>query len=253
MNVRKWLPLVAVCAGTFMLLVDVTIVTVALPDMARGLHTSLPDLQWVLSLYALVLAALVLTAGALADRIGRRAVYLGGLAVFASASLTGALAQAVISTGSGWAVEVPGLVLVGLGAGLVLGPLSAAAMAAVPGPRAGMAAGSVSTFRQLGYAAGIAVLGEVFRGGLARAAGPRLAGPLGNGQASTVLARQHDLAPLVHHAYAHALDLTFVVASAFGLAAAIAVFCFAHGHRPAPVPSPEPSPASPAQPALVSR
>jgi len=88
MNMRKWLPLVAVCAGTFMLLVDVTIVTVALPDMARGLHASLPDLQWVLSLYALVLAALVLTAGSLADRIGRRAVYLGGLAVFAAASLT---------------------------------------------------------------------------------------------------------------------------------------------------------------------
>ena len=51
---RKWLPLVAICAGTFMLLVDVTIVTVALPDMARGLNASLADLQWVLSLYALV-------------------------------------------------------------------------------------------------------------------------------------------------------------------------------------------------------
>src|SRR5215467_15798837 len=87
MNMRKWLPLVAVCAGTFMLLVDVTIVTVALPGMARGVHTSLPDLQWVLDLYALVLASLVLTAGSLADRIGRRAVYLGGLVVFAAASL----------------------------------------------------------------------------------------------------------------------------------------------------------------------
>ena len=79
MNMRKWLPLVAICAGTFMLLVDVTIVTVALPDMARGLHTSFQDLQWVLSLYALVLASLVLTSGSLADRIGRRTVYLGGL------------------------------------------------------------------------------------------------------------------------------------------------------------------------------
>src|SRR5215510_670267 len=88
MNMRKWLPLVAVCAGTFMLLVDVTIVTVALPSMARGVHTSLPDLQWVLDLYALVLASLVLTSGSLADRIGRRAVYLGGLVVFAAASLT---------------------------------------------------------------------------------------------------------------------------------------------------------------------
>ena len=67
---------------------------------------------------------------------------------------------------------MPGLFLVGIGAGLVMAPLSAAAMAAVPAPRAGMAAGAVSTFRQLGYAFGIAVLGEVFRGGLARVAGP---------------------------------------------------------------------------------
>ena len=85
---RKWLPLVAVCAGTFMLLVDVTIVTVALPAMANGLHASLPNMQWVLGLYALVLASLVLTSGSLADRIGRRAVYLGGLVIFAAASLT---------------------------------------------------------------------------------------------------------------------------------------------------------------------
>src|SRR5687768_3071218 len=92
MNTRKWLPLVAVCAGTFMLLVDVTIVIVALPDMARGLDASFSHLQWVLSLYALVLAALVLTTGALADRIGRRRVYVAGLVVFASASLTCGLA-----------------------------------------------------------------------------------------------------------------------------------------------------------------
>ena len=95
MNMRKWLPLIAICAGTFMLLVDVTIVTVALPDMARGLHTSLPDLQWVLDLYALVLAALVLTAGSIADRIGRRTVYLVGLVVFAASSLTCGLSSSV--------------------------------------------------------------------------------------------------------------------------------------------------------------
>jgi hypothetical protein len=57
-DLRQWLPLVAICAGTF-------IVIVALPDIA-GLHTSLQDLQWVLDLYALVLASLVLTAGLIA-------------------------------------------------------------------------------------------------------------------------------------------------------------------------------------------
>jgi EmrB/QacA subfamily drug resistance transporter len=84
---RKWLPLVAVCLGTFMLLVDVTIVNVALPDMANGLRTSLSSLQWVVDGYALALAALLIGVGGLADRIGHRRTYLAGLAVFALASL----------------------------------------------------------------------------------------------------------------------------------------------------------------------
>ncbi|MER5176951.1 MFS transporter [Streptomyces sp. NPDC002896] len=89
---RKWLPLIAVCLGAFMLLVDITIVTVALPDMAAGLGTTFADLQWVMDGYALALAALLLGAGSLADRIGRRAVYVGGLVLFAAASLACALA-----------------------------------------------------------------------------------------------------------------------------------------------------------------
>ncbi|MBS2550861.1 MFS transporter [Catenulispora sp. NL8] len=89
---RKWLPLVAVCLGTFMLLVDVTIVTVALPDMARSLHTTFADLQWVMDIYALVLAALLLAAGSLGDRAGHRKLYVAGLVVFAGASLACGLA-----------------------------------------------------------------------------------------------------------------------------------------------------------------
>ncbi|GAA0682983.1 MFS transporter [Kitasatospora atroaurantiaca] len=89
---RKWLPLIAVCLGAFMLLVDVTIVTVALPDMATSLHTTFADLQWVMDVYALALAALLLGAGSLADQIGRRKVYLAGLVLFAAASLACGLA-----------------------------------------------------------------------------------------------------------------------------------------------------------------
>src|SRR6516225_8531766 len=92
---KKWWPLAAVCAGAFMLLVDVTIVTVALPDMARELHTTFPDLQWVIDLYALVLAALVLTVGSVADRLGRRRVYVLGLVLFAASSLACGLAPNV--------------------------------------------------------------------------------------------------------------------------------------------------------------
>jgi EmrB/QacA subfamily drug resistance transporter len=83
---RKWLPLIAVCLGTFMLLIDVTIVNVALPDMAKSLSTSFSSLQWVVDAYALALAALVLGTGSIADLVGHRRAYVGGLALFAVAS-----------------------------------------------------------------------------------------------------------------------------------------------------------------------
>ncbi|MEU1479819.1 MFS transporter [Streptomyces sp. NPDC005760] len=89
---RTWGPLTAVCLGTFMLLLDVTIVVVALPDMAGSLHASLGDLQWVVDGYALALAALLLGAGAAADLLGRRRVHVVGVVVFAVASLLCGLA-----------------------------------------------------------------------------------------------------------------------------------------------------------------
>ncbi len=84
---RKWWTLVAVCIGTFMLLLDVTIVNVALPDIQRSLHADFSDLQWVIDAYSLVLAALLLTTGSLADRFGRRLVFTAGLVVFTLGSL----------------------------------------------------------------------------------------------------------------------------------------------------------------------
>ena len=66
-----WWTLVAVCLGTFMLLLDITIVKVALPDIQRALHSSFADLQWVVDAYALTLASFLLTAGSLADMYGR--------------------------------------------------------------------------------------------------------------------------------------------------------------------------------------
>ena len=90
---RRWLPLVAICLGTFMLLIDVTIVNVALPAMAVDLSTSFSSLQWVIDVYALVLAALLLGAGSLGDIFGRRLLYVAGLIVFALASLASGVAQ----------------------------------------------------------------------------------------------------------------------------------------------------------------
>ncbi|MFB4276389.1 MFS transporter [Nonomuraea sp. MTCD27] len=87
-----WSPLVAACLGAFMLLVDVTIVMVALPGITTDLGMSFTGGQWLLDGYALALAALLLAAGSFADHTGRRKVYLAALAVFALASLACGLA-----------------------------------------------------------------------------------------------------------------------------------------------------------------
>jgi len=89
---RKWWTLIAVCIGTFMLLLDVTIVNVALPSIQSSLHASFSDLQWVVDAYALMLAALLLTTGSLADLFGRRRVFVIGLVIFSLSSLLSGLA-----------------------------------------------------------------------------------------------------------------------------------------------------------------
>jgi EmrB/QacA subfamily drug resistance transporter len=83
---RKWWTLISVSVAIFMLLLDITVVNVALPDIQRSLHSSFRDLQWVVNAYALTLAAFLLTAGALADLLGRRRVFVTGLIVFTVAS-----------------------------------------------------------------------------------------------------------------------------------------------------------------------
>jgi EmrB/QacA subfamily drug resistance transporter len=83
---RKWWTLVLISIATFMLLLDITVVNVALPDIQRDLDASLSSLQWVVDAYSLMLAACLLTAGSLGDRLGRRRVFSLGFAVFTFAS-----------------------------------------------------------------------------------------------------------------------------------------------------------------------
>jgi len=83
---RKWWTLIAVSVAIFMLLLDITVVNVALPDIQRSLHSSFQDLQWVVNAYSLTLAAFLLTAGSVSDLIGRRRVFVIGLIVFTLSS-----------------------------------------------------------------------------------------------------------------------------------------------------------------------
>src|ERR687895_235411 len=90
---RKWWTLIVVSVATFMLLLDITVVNTALPAIEEDLGASFTELQWVIDAYTLSLAAVVLTAGSLADRLGRRRVFAIGLAIFSLASLMAGLAS----------------------------------------------------------------------------------------------------------------------------------------------------------------
>jgi len=89
---KKWWTLAAVAVGLFMIMLDNTVVNVALPSMQRSLHLNLADLEWVVAGYALTFAAFMLTGGKLADLLGRRLIFMVGLVIFTGASLACGLA-----------------------------------------------------------------------------------------------------------------------------------------------------------------
>ena len=114
MRIRHPLVLASVCLGYFMAVLDSTVVNVALPDMARSLGTGIAGMQWVVDGYALLFASLLLTAGALGDRLGNRGMFVAGLALFTLASALcgiapslGALVGFRALQGVGAAVQVP--------------------------------------------------------------------------------------------------------------------------------------------------
>ncbi|HEU4941740.1 MAG TPA: MFS transporter [Gaiellaceae bacterium] len=90
---RKWWTLAAVAFGLFMIMLDNTVVNVALPSMARDLGADLSELEWIVTGYALTFASLMLTGGKLADLLGRRLIFVTGLVIFTSASLACGLAE----------------------------------------------------------------------------------------------------------------------------------------------------------------
>ncbi len=92
---RRWLALGVLCISLLAIVIDNTIVNVALPTLARDLNADLSELQWVVDAYTLTFAGLLLLAGALGDRFGRRRTLLGGLAVFGVASACAAYAGSV--------------------------------------------------------------------------------------------------------------------------------------------------------------
>src|SRR4051812_45917418 len=126
---QRW-TLVLVCTAVFMLLLDITVVSVALPSIQRELHASLADLQWVSAAYALVLAVLLLPAATTGDRLGRRRLFLIGLVVFTVGSLACALAPTALALEVFRALQgVGGAVLFATATPLLRAEFSGAALA----------------------------------------------------------------------------------------------------------------------------
>ena len=126
---QRW-TLLLVCTAAFMLLLDITVVGVALPSIQRDLHASLPDLQWVSAAYALVLAVLLLPAATLGDRLGRRRLFLVGLVIFTIGSLACALAATAVQLKLFRALQgVGGAVLFATATPLLRAEFSGAALA----------------------------------------------------------------------------------------------------------------------------
>jgi EmrB/QacA subfamily drug resistance transporter len=109
---RKWFALAIVCVAQFMVILDVSIVNVALPSIQRGLHFSEENLLWVLNAYALIFGGFLMLGGRVADKLGRRRVFVVGVILFSVASLFCGLA-----TSTGWLVTARAVQ--GLGAAIL--------------------------------------------------------------------------------------------------------------------------------------
>src|SRR5437660_3755259 len=91
-NRRRWIALLVLCLSLMVIGLDNTILNVALPTLVRDLHASFSDLQWIVDSYTVVFAGLMLTAGSLGDRFGRKWILLVGLGIFCGGSAFSAFA-----------------------------------------------------------------------------------------------------------------------------------------------------------------
>ena len=190
--------LVAMCAGYFLVLLDVTIVNVALPSIGSGLGADVSDLQWVVDGYAIALASLMLVGGAVGDLHGHRRIVLVGLGVFGVASLAcGAAPSAGLLVGA--------RVLQGVGAALLLPGTLAIISHAFPEPG--------EQAKAIGIWAGI--------GSLALPAGPLLGGALADAFGRQRRRRGHEPRHLGHAVRVHPLPPD--CAAPLGLAAGVAM------------------------------
>ncbi|MFD8799581.1 MFS transporter [Streptomyces atroolivaceus] len=146
-HARRWLILGVICLAQLTVLLDNTVLNVAIPSLTEDLHASTADVQWMINAYALVQAGLVLTAGSAADRYGRRRMLVAGLALFGVGSLAAGLAQ---SSGQLIAARAG----MGVGGALLMTTTLAVVVQIFDDAERVKAIGIWSTANSLGFAAG---------------------------------------------------------------------------------------------------
>jgi len=201
-----------------------------LPYTSIWLQTvlGLSPVQGGLALLPLAATAFVVAAvgGRLLHGVQPRLTIGVGLALIGA----GTLGQAVLGAGSSWPALLPGLIVAGIGTGLVSPALAGAALAAVEPERAGMAGGAVNTFRQLGYAFGVAVLGTVLTSRIGETLSEEQSHALAGGGASGLRSAgvpEHAM----RAAFASGLNTAAVVAGVAGIVAGAAVLLLVKGER----------------------
>ena len=148
---RRWLALGVLCLGVLMIVLDTTIVNVALPSIRADLHFTETSLVWVVNAYMLSFGGFMLLGGRLGDLYGHRRMFLAGLALFTRAPADGGF----------WIDVLPGMLLLGLGAGVAFNPVLLAAMSEVAPSESGLASGVVNTSFMMGGSLGLAVLASL--------------------------------------------------------------------------------------------
>ncbi|WP_237536425.1 MFS transporter [Streptomyces sp. SID5785] len=208
---NPWAVLATLSLGFFMTLLDMTIVNIAIPDVMRSLHADLDQVMWVISGYALVLAALVVTAARLGDMKGQRNLFATGIALFT-------LASAACGLATGPAVLITARAVQGLGAALLVPQTMAMIVATFPAARRGTALGV------WGSIAGLATLsGPTLGGLLVSVAGWRWVFFINIPIGLLVLALTYCWVPDLRTGRTHRLDLTGMLLST----AALTLFTFA--------------------------
>jgi len=152
---RKWVPILILAAAQFVMVLDTTVMNVAISDVVHDLHTSVSDVQLAITLYTLVMAALMLTGGKLGDILGRRRAFAIGLVIYAAGSLTTALSQNITTLLIGWSG------LEGIGAALVIPAIASLTARNYEGKDRVMAYGIIGGMAAAGVAAGPLIGGWV--------------------------------------------------------------------------------------------